>query len=540
MAVMAVDGILPFEESGTRPAPPRRLPAAGSVVESAFVRRTRTLLRTAPLHGLATKTSWQGWDSDLYDPRVLALAAIDAVVARMGFSTELTYDDAIVIVADLARLAAPEQPEEEHLKVAGYVLDGLLNDRDNNNSQAFSLPYSDYRGDHKRRELRFFLLVEKTRSDGCTVLEASVDAVNAFRGGLDLDVTDAQMAMELVLRAQLERGDLAEAEITAEHNQRLSYEMSAKIRSLLDQTRSDVRRIDWESEGLAQLARARTHVKERIRVEEAILTHLSAGDDSREENLKDTAHRVGLLLEGCLTEHRNLHERLMGANDIFLGEQHRQALRRRGRGVGLFAVRGEILDPTLETTVADGAEVGDAFVEATIGAIAPGVPRLAQLVAGFIKEGGRADANDGTRCEEEPPDLSTVGEEGDVFPVDVVAAARRILAPCSDGPRTLSSLLGDAATDGPEVEELVRLSVLWAFAPEHDDDDLTAPAADVLDPLVVAVPTGAQFTSGNWTGDDFLVGSALVLTVDQGQDDVFEDDGFDDDFELEAAEEVVG
>ena len=59
--------------------------------------------------------------------------------------------------------------------------------------------------------MRFFLLVEKARPDGQIVLEASADAVNVFRGGLNLRVEDAQMAMELVLQAQLERGDLDEA-----------------------------------------------------------------------------------------------------------------------------------------------------------------------------------------------------------------------------------------------------------------------------------------------------------------------------------------
>jgi hypothetical protein len=143
---------------------------AGSVTEEGFVRRTRALLRTAPLHRLAQATSWQDWDSTPYDPRVLSLAAIDAVIARMGFATELSYEDVLVVVAELARIAAPDQPEDEHLKVAAYVLDGLLNNRDRNDSQQFALTYSDYSEGHTRRELRFFLLVEKARPDGQIVL----------------------------------------------------------------------------------------------------------------------------------------------------------------------------------------------------------------------------------------------------------------------------------------------------------------------------------------------------------------------------------
>jgi hypothetical protein len=71
------------------------LEQAGSVVEEGFVRRVRTLLRTAPVHRLAAITGWREWKDAPYDPRVLSQAIIDAVVARTGFTNQLTYDDAM-------------------------------------------------------------------------------------------------------------------------------------------------------------------------------------------------------------------------------------------------------------------------------------------------------------------------------------------------------------------------------------------------------------------------------------------------------------
>src|SRR6266511_3304160 len=85
--------------------PPRRRPVlevTGSVVEEGFLRRIRTLLRTAPVHRLAAITGWRDWSDAPYDPRVLAQAIIDAVVARTGFANQLTYDDAISALAALA------------------------------------------------------------------------------------------------------------------------------------------------------------------------------------------------------------------------------------------------------------------------------------------------------------------------------------------------------------------------------------------------------------------------------------------------------
>jgi hypothetical protein len=512
------------EVAGTKDAAQRaaRVPAAaGSVQEEGFVRRTRTLLRTAPLHRLAQTTSWQDWESSDYDPRVLSLAAIDAVIARMGFATELTYESALGIVAELAAIAAPDRPEDEHVKVASFVLDGLLNNRDQNDSQAFSVPYSDYSDGHTRRELRFFLLVEKARADGQVVLEATTDAVNVFRGGLDIRVEDAQMAIEYVLQAQLARGDLDEAEVTAQQNQRLSYEMGAKIRALLDATRSDVSRVDWRGEVLAELERARKHVGQRIAVEGQILAHLAAGDEAREAEVKEKSLRVAALLEACLHEHRSLHQRLMGASGVFLSEQQRQELRFRGHGLGLFSCTEHLVGPVLEASTPVAEAVGTAFVTQVGGPIPPRVPRLSDLIPMLLRQRGAGPVDEASDAE---PDFSEFDDDVEAYDPSIVEAATLMVEPTLRGPVRLSALLDAARTWDPAVEELVRLSVLWAFAPEYDDEELAGAVVDVLDPSVIAMRTGDVLVTKGWTGDDLLVGP-----VEQLLDQVEDDDDVDDD-----------
>jgi hypothetical protein len=510
------------ESEGTA-TPPRRAASvpivAGSVTEMGFVRRTRALLRTAPLHRLAQATSWQDWDSAPYDPRVLSLAAIDAVIARMGFATELSYEDVVVVVAELARIAAPNQPEDEHLKVAAYVLDGLLNNRDRNDSQQFSVSYSDYTDGHSRRELRFFLLVERARPDGQIVLEASADAVNVFRGGLNLRVEDAQMAMELVLQAQLERGDLDEAEVTAEQNQRLSYEMSAQIRALLDATRSDVRRVDWKGEMLNRLDRARDHVGQRIMVEGQILAHLSSGDEVREGDVKEKAQRVASLLEVCLREHRRLHERLMGASSVFLSEQQRQELRFRGHGLGLFSCTDQLLAPVLELGAAAAEDVTTTFAQTVLGPRSPRLPRLSDLIPMLLH---RRTPGVGDRDDDDEPDLSDSDDDVEAYDPTILDAAALVVAPTRERQVRLSELLKQARAWDPEVEELVRLSVLWSFAPEYDDDELAGAVVDLIDPDVIVIATGNLLETQRWTGDDLLVGPATLLLDDDDDGAVLE------------------
>jgi hypothetical protein len=495
---------------------PRVPAAAGSVQEEGFVRRTRTLLRTAPLHRLAQTTSWQDWESSDYDPRVLSLAAIDAVIARMGFATELTYEVALGIVAELARIAAPDRPADEHVKVASFVLDGLLNDRDQNDSQAFSVPYSDYSEGHTRRELRFFLLVEKARPDGRVVLEATTDAVNVFRGGLDIRVEDAQMAIEYVLRAQLARGDLDEAEVTAEQNQRLSYEMGAKIRALLDATRSDVSRVDWRGEVLADLERAREHVGQRIAVEGQILAHLAAGDEAREADVKEKSLRVASLLEACLHEHRSLHQRLMGASGVFLSEQQRQELRFRGHGLGLFSCTEHLVNPVIEAPQRLAEAVGAAFVVEVGGPIAPRIPRLSDLIPMLLRQRGAAPVDEAS---DEEPEFSEFEDDVEAYDPSIVEAAILVVEPTLERPVRLSELLSAARSWDPEVEELVRLSVLWAYAPEYDDEELAGAVVDVLDSSVIAMLTGDVLVTEGWSGDDLLVGPVEQLLQLQLDDD---------------------
>ncbi len=491
------------------------LEVTGSVVEEGFLRRIRTLLRTAPVHRLAAITGWRDWSDAPYDPRVLAQAIIDAVVARTGFANQLTYDDAISALAALAHEAAPDRSPAEHHDVATYVLDGLLNNRDAQHSQAIVLTYSDYRDGHTTRDLPFFLLFEHTRSDGRTILKADVGAINAFRGGLDIDVEDAQMAMELVLRAQLERGDLDQAEITAQHNQRLSYEMAAKVAALLDLTRNDLSQVSWETDVLGELQRARQHVAERMHVEQQILRHLARGNQARGADLKDTALRIAELLGSCLAQHRALHEQLLPAYDVFLEEQQRQEFSRRGHGIGLFAPRAELLEPVLAGPAATAWAIGEVFVEHLAGPRVPRLPRLADLLAALAPRPQPADAE-----EDLPPDPSEIEEEPEGHAPEVLAAAGEILGHCAQAPVRLSALLANASVHGPEVEEVACLSVLWAFAPETDDEDAEVDAAaDLLDRTVVAVTDGTPLQSGRWAGDDLLVGPATQLLADNEDTD---------------------
>jgi hypothetical protein len=87
---------------------------------------------------------------------------------------------------------------------------------------------------------------------------------------------------------------------------------------------------------------------------------------------------------------------------------------------------------------------------------------------------------------------------------------------------------------------LVRLSVLWSFAPEYDDDELAGAVVDLIDPDVIVIATGDLLETEHWTGDDLLVGPATLL-LDDDDPSLLEEpvhDADESDADIEATELV--
>lgn len=482
---------------------PRVLPFAAT---EGFRRRGRALLRAAPLHDLAGRSSSRRtWGDDpRADVRTFAVAAIDAVVARSNLPDEYDVDSLTETLAGLAASAMPEVGTEMCHDLAAYVVDGLLNTLDADGS-AFRYAQGEWDDmGYKVREATFRLLGEVSRADGRIVLTATVEAINALRSGLDFDVANARKANDYILALQLQNNDLPEAEITAERGLQLSIEYAAQLESDLDATRLDLTLVDWQGAVLARIVAARDHVAGRIGLAHQLLEHLDAGEDSRDAELRTHAVRISQLLERCLTQDRKLHARLQDAHDIYLNEQSRQVFARRA-GLARVALRADVLNPIVALTLGAAEPIVAAFAQHVSGATRPRRPRLSDLVDDLLRPAQARNLADPS--EEALPEFT---DEEPAFSAAAVAAAAGVLARARIEPVDVVDLLDNAEKHGPRAAELVRCAVLWAWSP-GDETDSDPVLAQLVGTDLIAIRNGPS--DGRWAGDSFLVGSLDAMAA---------------------------
>jgi hypothetical protein len=144
------------------------------------------------------------------------------------------------------------------------------------------------------------------------------------------------------------------------------------------------------------------------------------------------------------------------------------------------------------------------FLVLELGPVAPRTPHLGRLFDKMLDQRPRVEVE----APDDEIDLDELPSEPETISRELVEQARSVLSRCRSGPCLLSDLLV-AAGEAQDVAELVRLSVLWCFGAEHDDEP--ALAGELIDEDIVALRSGATFQSGPWSGDDLVVGTAADL-----------------------------
>ncbi|MEU8658045.1 hypothetical protein [Actinoplanes philippinensis] len=483
-----------------------RSPAADASVRA----RWRALVLTDPVARLVRNAAHAGVDDATYDLRQLALAAIDIAVASMGFARQITLSHLVASVAELAQLMDGKADRTAATEAARWVLRGLLNDAENQGS--FVYVFHDVRANPPRREEYPFKLLSLQDSPSGAVVQPSPQAVMLYLNGLNLDVDDAEEALSVVLRRQLDDRRFEAAGRTAATAERASVAMAATLSEIIESTRRNVHSADWLTAVPAHLAKARKHVQARIEADGEVISHVMSGIDAEADaavrrasgDLVETLHRIRDV-------HLDLAARAAGAREVYRQAQLQQIFSRPVR-LRLLNVERELFEPLLTMTTGEAEPVATAFTDRVLGFRIPRVLQLGDLVDLML-----APTRQTIPVEYVPEDPGD-DDEADVqaYPPAVVAAAAKILRQAQHTPTPLSELVDAAAATDSEVVgaavddviELVTLACLWAYAPDTPEPgDTNDTGIDALISTLTANRTDRTIDRPAVWGDELMISS---------------------------------
>lgn len=470
-----------------------------------LAQRLRVLLHADPILSLRRGDSRADPEFRHYDSVALAIKAIDLILAHTGLGREMDpdrlFDELTPMMEAMDREAGTTPDPERHHRLFARLLDGLRGDRQAR--RPFELEYMDLSpGDEAiRRQLSVRIIYDHYHTDGRTVLRVSDEATNLFLRALDQDIEDAQVAAEALIEHQLEDGRFNKAVQSAREAQLQSSRYGERIRSVLEDTRRDIRRVDWRSDIPQLLSEAMQHVAGRQEVESNILEtadetlrHLEDGTEEARQ-----VARIIKLVRACRTRHVELHGELMDARDVFLEEQGRQAFQPAPR-TKVPDLGPDVLRPLLGLDKKQARAVTDEAAPALLGPDAPSLMSLPDQLAWLLQPRQRQRQGDVPMRDR---DVVKEAPDPERYPPEVRRPVDRKLAELSS-PTPLSDLLEDVLANGDGGEAAAEYLAFVCFenwAPDHDE---TETALEVPTVLVERWP-GHRLEIDAFDGDDLIV-----------------------------------
>jgi hypothetical protein len=463
---------------------------------AALTDRLRVLLHTKPLFDLKRSDNLRSLELRHYDTLALAIKIWDLIVENVGLDSELdrfrVRESLTPLLVAMDRAAAIEPDAGRHQAIAAAVLSALTNDGDG--CRPFAVAYQDLENSQAiERQLEFRLLWDYLHPAGGTVLRLSNEAINLYLRAWDLDIEDAQAAAEAVVFSQLQRGKFEEAAQSARNARLQSLRYWEKIMRVVRDTRRDVRRVDWNASVPQLLGEALLHIKTRTDMEASILDTARDRLDVLEDdsNARPVAE-VCRIVEECRQRHFALHGQLMGARNTFLDEQERQVFRL-SVAVNLPSLAADVLEPLLAMRRPEALGVLDDAAAPLLGAVAPQIVSLADLVTWMLqpKRGAPAD-----ECPLEEADLVHYGDELLRFPEEIRRRGDSLLQDIERPTRLTELLAAVSEWDGPdELQEYLVLAALHRFAPEPGEISMLSVHRD---------PSGL-FRTDRFFGDELIL-----------------------------------
>ena len=521
--------------------------AAAASPDDGLYGRWQALQLLSPVYGLLERGAPRaGFDHTRYDLAQLALRTIDFVVSNQAsLEGSVSPDRVLDHLSQLARRMAADDQARPWAVVASLVLNALLNDGRPHEATWRQLA-ADGEEWSEARCYRFRLLRLVDSEDG-TALAATDEAIVLYLQALSADLADRATALKLLVEVQMNAGEFDKALASARDATRTARGLSASLRDKLDDTRRDVRSVDWHEEMPVWLSGVVGQIGTQL---------------ERDRQLKELAVRSGedpgatVACWAIVAEVRRsediwtrLENHLQKAIPVFLEAQQAQEFRPRGLAVVIDLVK-EIFEPALgadDHLLTAGTQL---LVEGVCAPVVEGQWGLDELCKVLLRAPVTFD-----RREPEVDDPGELGESlADSIPDDVAAAATAVFELAAARPVRLSELLfearqlvadvvhrdsasSDAAaecaaggqTDGEgsdhidvdAVTDIVWGGALWAFVAEAEvGDDDQPPRADLAAALapLIAVDDGTALDDARYAGADLFLGTQMAFDLVEAAD----------------------
>ncbi|MEX5710501.1 hypothetical protein AB1484_19880 [Parafrankia sp. FMc6] len=491
------------------------------MADDELYRRWQVARLTEPLHRLEIRSATKAdFNHVRYDLVQLALRAIDYVVAHQAsMEGTVTPDELVAHLAGLARRLSPDDPDRPWAQVAKLTLANLLNDGRPLRARWGELADSD--DERSGTRTYSFRLLRLLDAGDSPQLSATDEAVMLYLQALDVDLADREAAAKLILRRQMEAGEFERARRSAVDARRTAEGLAASLRDRLDETRRDLRGVDWNGDVPAQLRGAHQHVTEQLGLDRHILDLAERGIERGSGTERDACRAVLAEVRRSQEVHTRLERLIVGAIPVYLAAQ--EAQRFASATSSLAVDLGEdVLMPYLAADEERASTAATDFV-GRLCARCPPVWTLDTLAAVLLRP--PAIYEQSKPAWDDPGDLDEPEERG--LPADVEAAASAVFRECRTAPHRLSELAVLGAHHAEDVadvcllDDVIHLAAAGRFVAgggfgEDDPGSASTGLAAALEGLA-AEADRTPLVGGRWRGDDLLVGRASDLAVREAE-----------------------
>jgi len=260
---------------------------------------------------------------ELYDPLAIALLMIDKVIVEMvpysGITVEELFQKVVPFFKRMDKIKENKDIDKNDYNLVFQKILDLLTFQ--SQKSKYKEVYTDYAPEIPVQRIRSSrILIFKTFQK--SVLWATDETVNIYLQLLDVDIADRQMANNLILQRQIDKKQFDKALGTAKRNLTLTNHYSIRMEQIIQTTRRDLSRQDWDKKIPKELNDAKDHISNvlrDIRLQKNRLQNLenSTYDKYEFETLRDLVKTIELTISMLLP----LQSKIYDTNDEFLAKQ---------------------------------------------------------------------------------------------------------------------------------------------------------------------------------------------------------------------------